>query len=57
MIIIILCWIENEDILTINEKELQDTPSNASLTVNVYPFGNKLYTFKLFLNILSMILL
>ncbi|XP_060851896.1 uncharacterized protein LOC132930188 isoform X2 [Rhopalosiphum padi] len=29
---------ENEDILTINEKELQDTPSNASLTVDIYPF-------------------
>ncbi|XP_026822080.1 LOW QUALITY PROTEIN: tenascin-like [Rhopalosiphum maidis] len=32
---------ENEDILTINEKELQDTPSNVSLTFNVYPFDNE----------------
>jgi len=35
---------ENEEILTINTKELQDM--SIDLTADVYPFSNKLWTFK-----------
>lgn len=37
---------EHEEILTINAKELQDMPSDTSLTADVFPFGNKLWIFE-----------
>lgn len=35
---------EHEEILTINTKKLQDLASDTSLTADVYPFGNILWT-------------
>lgn len=37
---------EEEEILTINSEELQNIPSDTSLTADIYPFGNKLWTFE-----------
>jgi len=42
MMIIILCCVENEEILTVTAEELQSTLYEGKLfAFNVYPFGGK----------------